>query len=1225
LVAAGTADRRVNLWQSGDGKPLGEILAHTGAVKVVSFSPATGQLITGGGDGLLRLWTMPQLLSLALAHPDAVNAIALFPDGKRLATGGADKVLRVWNLTAAQQPERQLTGHAAAVVAVAVAPDSKTLASAAEAEVIRLWNLDKGQQSAALGAHAGMLASLVWNGGGQLLSASADGSLKLWQPPAGPGILCTHSGEVTAAVLSPDGNRLLTGSADRQVRLWNFTNGQIERTLSGPALGVVSVAYAPTGAHIAAGSADNTLRIWEIASSKEVKSFPLPAIAAAVAFTPDGKTVAAGLADGSIHLFDVAAGKETKTFAGHPGGVSAALFTAKGDLITAGADKTAKVWSVADGKAKQTFEHGTVISGLALSRDGIRLATAGGDKAVKVWTLADGKLVATVATPAVVQGVALSPDGSRVLAGGADGKARVFDIGGRLVEFFLHDGPVQAVAWHPEGKRVASAGSDKTARGWTLSLLWQGDHAGGVRQAVFAPGNRVVSTGADGTVKVWAVADGKLLRTQPAHAGGGTAVAVSSDNRILSAGADKTLKLFALDVPAGKEDKPVVIALPAAATSVAFTPDGKHLAAAVPGEKGSAVRVFDTAASRELQVFESHTAAVRAVQFLGDGRSLLSAGDDKVVRLSDANAVAAIDSHAGGVLSAAFIPNGTQIVTAGVDKTVKVWNAANGQLIKALDPLPEAPRSVAVNRAGSQFAAAAGKVVKVWNLGDFKEVRTLPQPAEVSGISFSADGTRLATAGADNQVRVWEIATGQEIVGFLHSGPVRAVLCPASPELVISASADKTAAVHTITLQRYASNGPPLRSLTVMPNGASLVSGDDEGKVKQWTLAGAPERTLTDSAKPVTAVAVAKNNILMAAGGADSVIRLYTINDGKVVTTLKAPAAVRQLSFTPDSQALVALCEGGAIQGWNTVFQPGQPPVPEFGKPAQNYAGGAAVDLVFGPTPGLFFTAGGADPVRAWRYAGDTPTKNFPHPNLVDSVAISPDGTQLATGCHDGRLRVFDIAKAQQVRDIAAHATPMPSSIYCVAWSPDGKRLVSGSYDRSLKMWNAADGKMIAEIKGYEDKKAEKGHRDGIYCVAFSPDGKLLATGGGDRAVKLWNAADGSPVRDLGNPAVKSPPVPGGGPPPALAHPGYVYGVRFTPDSRLLVSIGGAPQNRGSLALWNVADGKLLLSEETTAGTLFALAISSDGKLLGLGTGGTSRPGGPEMNHAYIINLPAPK
>jgi WD40 repeat protein len=1225
LVAAGTADRRAHFWQLSDGKPISDLLAHNGAVKVAVFHPGTGQLLTGGGDGLLRLWNMPPLPAQALNHPDAVHAAALFPDAKRVVTGGADKVLRVWTLPATDKPERQLTGHPGAIDAVAVAPDGKSLASAGEDGVIRLWDLAKGQQAAALGAHSGPVTSLAYAGSGQVLSTSADGSVKLWQPPTAPSTLFAHSGEVTAAVLSPDGNKLLTGSADRQVRVWSFGNGQLERALTGPTLGIISVAYALSSTQVAGASADKTVRVWDAAGGKELKSFTLAAPAAAIAFTPDSKVLVAGLADGSIHLLDIATGKETKAFAGHTGAIAAALFTSKGDLVTAGADKAVRLWSIMDGKAKQTLDHGAAVQALAISRDGVSLASGAADKTVKVWTVADGKLTATVPTPAAVQGVALAPDGKRVVTAGADGRARVFDLAGNLQELVVHDGPVQAVAWHPDGKRLASASSDKTARGWAISFLWQGQHPGGARQAVFARGDRVVSTGADGTIKMWAVADGKLLRTQAAHEGGGTALAFSNEGRILSAGADKTLKIWALDVPAGKEDKPVHLPLAAPAQSVAFTPDGKRLAAAVPGEKVTSVRVFDSATGRELQVFEGHTAAVRGLQFLPDGRMLLSAGVEKVVRLSDANATLVIDAHAGGVLSAAYVPNGSQMISSGADRTVKIWGPATGQLVKALDPLPEPAVSVAVNRAGSQFAAAAGKLINVWNVGDLKLARTLTSPAAVSGISFSADSQRLAAACADNRVRVWEVASGQELVGFLHNGPVRAVLCPGNNELVLSGSADKTVAVHTMGLQRYMVNGAALRRVTPLPSGSHFVTGDDTGKVKLWNMAGAAQRTIADSVKPATALAASKNSLLLAAGGADSVIRLYTPNDGKLVITLKAPAAVRTLAFTPDSQALLALCEGGALQGWNVVFQPGQQPPPEFGKPAQSYAGGAALDLAFGPTPGPFWTAGDTGPIQMWRYAGDTPTKNFPHPNLVDCVAFSPDGTQLATGCHDGRLRIFDIPKATQVRDIAAHAMPMPASIYCLAWTVDGKRLITGSYDRSVKLWNAADGKMIAEIKGHEEKKSEKGHLDGVYCLALSSDGKLLATGGGDKAIKLWSTVDGTFVRDMSNPAIKSPPVPGMGAPLVLAHPSYIYGVRFTPDNRYLVSIGGAQQNRGFLALWSVADGKLLMSEETAAGTLFALCMSTDGKLLALGTGGTSRPGGPEMNHAYIIPLPTPK
>jgi WD40 repeat protein len=591
------------------------------------------------------------------------------------------------------------------------------------------------------------------------------------------------------------------------------------------------------------------------------------------------------------------------------------------------------------------------------------------------------------------------------------------------------------------------------------------------------------------------------------------------------------------------------------------------------------------------------------------------------------NVLSVLDAHKDGVTSVAFHANGTQAISSGADKTVKLWDLTKGQVLRTFGPLPEAVRAVAFNRTCTQIGAASGKTVTVWNVADGKEVRKLEHPAEVAGLSFSADSTRLATAAADNLARTWEVATGLELQAFHHTAAVRAVVYhPGNNGLLVSGSADKTVAVHQTTVARALSAGTPIRALTLTPNGTHVLTAGDDGKIKLWNTGnGTNERTIDAGAKAVHALAVSKNNVLLAAGGPDQNVRLFTLNDGKEVGHFKSPGVIRSLSFTPNNQMLAAACTtaekdkgaAGVIQTWNVNYTPGQPVPAEFGKAVQTYKdAGAIADIVFAAAGNPFYSASTDKAIKVWKVAADTPVKNFGHPNLVDVVAFNPAGTQLATGCHDGRVRIFDVAKGNVVREIVAHvAMNVPSAVYCLAWSADGKQLISGSYDHSLKLWNVADGKMIREFKGFNEKTFPKGHREGVVSVALAPDGKTMASAGGwDHNIKIWNVADGTVLHELVNPKLK----PGAAP---ESHPGTIYNLRYAKGGKYLVSVGETAPRKGFLAVWNAADGKQLFGEKMPLGPLFSLAVSPDSKLLAIGSGGTT-PGGENLNNAYLMKLP---
>ncbi len=198
------------------------------------------------------------------------------------------------------------------------------------------------------------------------------------------------------------------------------------------------------------------------------------------------------------------------------------------------------------------------------------------------------------------------------------------------------------------------------------------------------------------------------------------------------------------------------------------------------------------------------------------------------------------------------------------------------------------------------------------------------------------------------------------------------------------------------------------------------------------------------------------------------------------------------------------------------------------------------------------------------------------HSQAVKSVAFSPDGKILATASDDKTIKLWDINTLKEICTLLGHSRAVKS----VVFSPDGQILASGSWDKTVKLWDVNTGREICTLTG---------HQLQVNSVAFSPQGKLLASASCDRTIRLWQlrAFEGFEEKFQNHPC-------GGLLSTLSGHAWAVLTVAFSPDGKILAT--GSDDN--TIKLWEVNTGQLMNTFSAHSWSVVALAFTADGETL---------------------------
>jgi len=301
---------------SSDEQHLLTLTGHTGTVSTVAFSPDSRLVASGSYDKSVKIWEAGTglLRQTMTGESEAVYAIAFEPNGKRIVSGGKDGVIAVRDIDTGQRMVRPLRPEVTygwdtlpAVLALAIAPDGVRVASGNADSTIKIWNDNTGALLRILSGHSDAVTAVAYMPDGKIIvSGSADGTVRTWDAESGQGlrVLKGHAGPVYAVAISPDGRRIAAGGSGDAVLIWNATNFQQQPSLATQLSAVNALAFSHDGRRLAIGGSDASIQIWDADAGQLLH--PLNGHSGsihALAVSPDGRRLASGSEDRSVSIW----------------------------------------------------------------------------------------------------------------------------------------------------------------------------------------------------------------------------------------------------------------------------------------------------------------------------------------------------------------------------------------------------------------------------------------------------------------------------------------------------------------------------------------------------------------------------------------------------------------------------------------------------------------------------------------------------------------------------------------------------------------------------------------------------------------------------------------------------------------------------------------------------------------------------------------------------------